>query len=104
MMGHTQYQRHVCWQVFKATRLGTTDVAVKLLNFDVTGEAGAHQMHKEIAILRKVSYDRNVVQFFGACFADPAMLVMEYMAVRKLLKAGRNWQMFEYHIVCRLLM
>ena len=43
---------------------------------------GASQLRKETAILHKVSYHLNVVQFFGACLAEPAMLVMELMAVR----------------------
>ena len=69
-------------QVFKAVRYGTTDVAVKVLKLEATSEAGARQARKEIAILRAVSFHRNVVQFFGACLTDPAMLVMEYMSVR----------------------
>jgi len=42
-----------------------------------------YQMRREIAILRKVSYDRNIVQFYGACTAEPTMLCMEYMEVRR---------------------
>ena len=63
-------------------RYGTTDVAVKVLKLEAASEAGARQARKEIAILRAVSFHRNVVQFFGACLTDPAMLVMEYMSVR----------------------
>ena len=35
-------------------------------------------------VLAQVSYDRNIVQYYGACLQDQAsaMLVMEYMAVR----------------------
>ena len=37
-------------------------------------------MRKEIGIMQRVSYDRNIVQFYGACTTtEPAMLVMEYM-------------------------
>ena len=43
-------------------------------------------LRKEIVILKKVSYDVNIVQFYGACTMEPAMLVMEYMEVRP--KAG----------------
>ena len=39
-------------------------------------------LRKEIAILKKVNHDVNIVQFYGACSAEPAMLVMEYMEVR----------------------
>ena len=42
-----------------------------------------YQMRREIAILRKVSYDRNIVQFYGACTSEPTMLCMEYMEVSK---------------------
>ena len=38
-------------------------------------------MRKEIAILKNVSFDPHIVQFFGACTTEPAMLVMEYMEV-----------------------
>ena len=39
-------------------------------------------MRKEIDIMQRVSYDSNIVQFFGACTTtEPAMLVMEYMRV-----------------------
>ena len=43
-------------------------------------------LRKEIVILKRVSYDVNIVQFYGACTTEPAMLVMEYMEVR--LTAG----------------
>ena len=40
-------------------------------------------MRKEIGIMRAISFDSNIVQFFGACTTtEPAMLVMEYMQVR----------------------
>ena len=63
-------------------RHGTTDIAVKVLKFDAVSGPGASQLRKETAILRRVSYHQNVVQYFGVCLAEPAMLVMEYMAVR----------------------
>ena len=35
---------------------------------------------QEIAVLRSLSYDRNLVQFYGACLErEHAMLVLEYM-------------------------
>ena len=40
-----------------------------------------YQLRKEIAILKKVSYDANIVQFYGASTTEPAMLVMEFMEV-----------------------
>ena len=47
-----------------------------------------YQLRKEIAILKKVSYDANIVQFYGACTTSPAMLVMEYMQARRLCSSG----------------
>ncbi len=45
-------------------------------------------LRREISILRRVSADANIVQFYGAVLpeegnsaANPAMLVMEYMEV-----------------------
>ena len=38
---------------------------------------------QEIRLLRRISFDRNIVQFYGACLeTKPPMLVMEYMGVR----------------------
>lgn len=37
-------------------------------------------------VLKSVSYDRNVVQFYGTCpFGNQTMLVLEYMEVQKAL-------------------
>ena len=78
-------------QVYKAVRQGTTDVAVKTLNVKALSDLLLYQMRKESAILRKVSHDCNIVQYYGACLPSPAslelsdsgaMLVMEYMEVR----------------------
>ena len=78
-------------QVYKAVRQGTTDVAVKTLKLKVVSDLLLYQMKKESAILRKVSHDSNIVQYYGACLPSPAsqelsdsgaMLVMEYMEVR----------------------
>ena len=55
-----------------------------------------YQMRREIAILRKVSYDRNIVQFYGACTSEPTMLCMEYMEVRgaRLAASSAGTHMF----------
>ena len=38
---------------------------------------------QEIGVLQKVSYDRNIVQYYGACLtAEQPMLIMEFCAVR----------------------
>ena len=37
---------------------------------------------QEIKLLRSVSFDRNIVQFCGACLApNDTMMILEYMAV-----------------------
>lgn len=46
---------------------------------------------KEIAVLRSLSYDRNLVQFYGACLErEHAMLVLEYMEGGDLLTCIQN--------------
>ena len=37
---------------------------------------------QEIALLRRLSFDGNIVQFYGACLQrENTMMVLEYMAV-----------------------
>ena len=36
---------------------------------------------QEISILKSISYDRNIVQFYGAVLTERPMLVLEYMEV-----------------------
>ncbi len=37
-------------------------------------------------MLERISHDKNIVQFYGACLeTNPPMLVMEYMGVRAAL-------------------
>lgn len=64
-------------QVYKALRGGVQEVAVKLLLS--RGEDQLLAFEKEIGILKSISYDRNIVQFYGACMmgAEP-MLLVEY--------------------------
>ena len=41
---------------------------------------------QEIRMLERISHDKNIVQFYGACLeTNPPMLVMEYMGVRATL-------------------
>ena len=72
--------------VYKGLRRGVQEVAVKKLHCSTEGDAWLRLLAKEVFVLKKVSYDRNIVQFYGACLQDQAsaMLVMEYMAVRVL--------------------
>ena len=46
--------------------------------------SGCPALTRELSACTQVSYDRNIVQYYGACLQDQAsaMLVMEYMAVR----------------------
>ena len=43
-------------------------------------------MLQEIQLLKRISHDRTIVQFYGACLeTKPPMLIMEYMGVRRAL-------------------
>lgn len=70
-------------------RRGVQQVAVKRLT-TVTDPMLLNTIRKEISILQRVSFDRNVVQFYGAWLKDAAhaMLVMEFCEVRRVLLAG----------------
>ena len=70
--------------MYKAIRNGTTEVAVKHMDCLVDDPQKLHQMRREIAIMKKISFDANVVQFYGACTSDTgAWLMMEYMEVSR---------------------
>ena len=75
--------------MFKAIRHGTSEVAVKRLDCLVDDAQKLQQMQREVAIMKKVSFDANIVQFYGACTtADGAWLMMEYMEVRNGCSQG----------------
>ena len=40
---------------------------------------------QEIQLLRKLSFDRNIVQFYGACLQEENTMIMEYMEVKACL-------------------
>ena len=70
-------------KVYKALRHGTSEVAVKHLPSIADDPRKLHLMRREIAIMKRVSYDCNIVQFYGACSgADGAWVCMELMEVR----------------------
>ncbi|KAK9825364.1 hypothetical protein WJX81_004084 [Elliptochloris bilobata] len=73
-------------KVYRAVRKSVQDAAVKLLtNVDAIQLA---LFIEEIQLLKRISFDRNVVQFYGACLeSQPPMLVMEYMAGGDLFSA-----------------
>ena len=55
-------------QVYKGVRSGVQDVAVKMLSY--SNELQLQQFCLEIRLLKSLSFDRNVVQFYGACLRD----------------------------------
>eukprot|EP00884_Botryococcus_braunii_P012256 jgi/Botrbrau1/21030/Bobra.0144s0042.1 len=64
--------------VFKGLRCGVQDVAVKIMV--KISPADLRQFHKEVAILKNLSFDKNIVQFYGACVGGPCpLLILEYM-------------------------
>eukprot|EP00891_Asterochloris_glomerata_P007989 jgi/Astpho2/7989/Aster-x1474 len=65
-------------QVFKALKGGVSEVAVKEMScIDVSQ---MHAFEKEVALLQSLTFDRNIVQFYGACLnGSRAWLVMEYL-------------------------
>ena len=70
-------------QVYRALRHGTSEVAVKHIpRLADDPERLRRLVRREIAILKRVSYDCNVVQFYGACSGDDgAWVCMELMEV-----------------------
>ena len=72
-------------QVYKALRHGTLEVAVKHIPCIVDDPQKLHQLRREIAIMQRISYDKHIVQFYGACMTGAgAWLCMEYMEVGAL--------------------
>ncbi|KAK9829623.1 hypothetical protein WJX72_006940 [[Myrmecia] bisecta] len=85
--------------VFRALRSGVQDVAVKTLT-----RADSHQLQqfrKEISILKSLSFDRNIVQFYGACVqGGKPMLVLEYMEggdLRQAMSSARGEELRWYN-------
>ncbi|KAK9818906.1 hypothetical protein WJX81_000729, partial [Elliptochloris bilobata] len=73
-------------KVFRAVRKGVQDAAVKLLTNVDTAQLAVFL--NEIRLLERISHDRNIVQFYGACLeTNPPMLVMEYMGGGDLYSA-----------------
>ena len=70
-------------QLYRALRHGTSEVAVKHIPcLAEDPQRLRHLMQREIAIMKRISYDRNIVQFCGACSADDgAWVCMELMEV-----------------------
>ena len=69
--------------MYKALRHGTTEVAVKFVPCLVADAQKLHQLRREIAIAKRVSYDKHIVQFYGACTTvNGAWLCMELMEAR----------------------
>lgn len=66
-------------QVFLGSRAGGQQVALKVLAATAQQAATLGRLKREVALLQRVSYDANVVQFYGAALqhAADAVLVME---------------------------
>eukprot|EP00891_Asterochloris_glomerata_P007929 jgi/Astpho2/7929/fgenesh1_pg.00118_%23_34_t len=72
--------------VYRGLKNGCQDVAIKVLNH--TGKAHLQQFENEIRLLKGLSFDRNIVQFYGACLkSEGAIMVLEYMAGGDLMEA-----------------
>ncbi|KAK9807895.1 hypothetical protein WJX72_012418 [[Myrmecia] bisecta] len=76
-------------KVYKAIKGGVQEVAVKTLHrIDSKMEA---DFIREIAMMKFVSRDRNMVQFYGACVQpNNLMLVLEYMQGGDMRRALTN--------------
>mmetsp|Transcript_2752 Transcript_2752/g.8109 ORF Transcript_2752/g.8109 Transcript_2752/m.8109 type:complete len:738 (-) Transcript_2752:958-3171(-) len=77
MLGEGGYGR-----VFRGIRGGVQDIAIKQLMHAET-EKGQQREHfmSEVALLKGLNYDRNIVQFYGVCLeeGEQPMLVCELM-------------------------
>ncbi|KAL0020996.1 hypothetical protein WJX77_005136 [Trebouxia sp. C0004] len=73
-------------KVFKGLKNDVQPVAIKLLN--QTDAQQLAEFAKEIQLLRTLSFDRNIVQFYGACLQEAnTMMVLEYMEGGDLMDA-----------------
>lgn len=84
-------------RVCKGYRRGVHEVAIKQI-FNLSDPQLIRQFKKEIEILGRVSFQPNIVRFYGACLRDPTniMLIMENMAGGDLRKALSNSQDGEF--------
>ncbi|DBB04569.1 hypothetical protein WJX77_008736 [Trebouxia sp. C0004] len=79
----------VSGKVYRAVRGGVQDVVVKVLTHSTNSVR--QDLRKEVDVLKSVSYDRNVVQFYGTCpLGSQTMLVLEYMEGGDLRHALTN--------------
>lgn len=59
---------------------------------------------QEIELLRSLSFDANIVQFYGACLQEEnTMMVLEYMAVSNLM-APCYMHLLYVTCICHLLL
>mmetsp|Transcript_12482 Transcript_12482/g.37497 ORF Transcript_12482/g.37497 Transcript_12482/m.37497 type:complete len:888 (-) Transcript_12482:561-3224(-) len=86
--------------IYLATRWGTQEVAVKVIDREGHDSSWLGLLRREVAMLRRISFDRNIVQFYGACLeGDHAMLIMEYCAggdLRRALQSERGPELAWY--------
>eukprot|EP00891_Asterochloris_glomerata_P007932 jgi/Astpho2/7932/Aster-06406 len=73
-------------RVYRGLKNGVQDVAVKVLGH--SGPAQLQQFEHEIKLLKGISFDRNIIQFYGACLkTESTVLVVEYMPGGDLMEA-----------------
>ncbi|KAL3145136.1 hypothetical protein ABBQ38_001740 [Trebouxia sp. C0009 RCD-2024] len=73
-------------KVFKGLKNDVQQVAIKVI--DHTDAQQLAEFAKEIELLRSLSFDANIVQFYGACLQEEnTMMVLEYMAGGDLMDA-----------------
>lgn len=76
-------------KVYKGVRSGVQPVAIKVLHEVNDAEAAAFA--EEVELLRSLSFDGNIVQFYGACLQpESIMMVLEYMGGGDLMAAIAN--------------
>ena len=74
---------HVSWIAYLVEELLCIALTFKCASDCSCPEARAAVALQEVQLLKRISFDRNIVQFYGACLdTQPPMLVMEYMGLR----------------------
>ena len=96
--------------MYKGTRGSVQDVAIKMLNYN--DELQLQQFCVEIQLLKSLSFDRNIVQFYGACLHDEHPMLVSlpfiYVYVTNMCitsneqdKEARNWYRHVGRKLCR---
>ena len=65
------------WQVYRGLRSGVQDVAIKVLSY--SEELQMQQFWVEINLLKSLSFDRNVVQFYGVVLDEACPMLVSQL-------------------------